>query len=491
MGLTYVESTTTHLFSPHLHTGVLPQQKLATSGFTGDMSSPAAAATTPGAGNIKAPILHEILGPLLPALLAASVSATPAETVLPLLSPILRQRVQLLSTNDSEPWIDLLCYDKANVPRLREIAQSDRLELHPVSGEVEVDWDYDAEIRYRRVDEETLQALVVLRDMGLSFQLIYCTGDPVNGEGWRIGEVGVVAKPSPFSSFGGVSTIAEAERQFVEKKQQKERTATIAAAVAPAVTSGLSSSSRHLAVGGGPDMDEDDDDDYWAQYDATPSRTPAMPRSPAPQQQTSNGFGGSSTGLEEDYYSQYDTVQPTMDNYDPDEDANPSSANVNGNGNSNGSNMVSVEQEVVPAPPLGLARPVETGTTAKVYVNGNDASEAAESNETQGSWTLAEPVAQSPSPPAARNGGAVADLVHPHPRPASAASSRASVERLEAAAEKRDQSEFGVKQHVSRSIKSLYMLSRASGIDRQEFERLVRTELDMLGLMDEGDDMDG
>lgn len=451
--------------------------------------------------NIKAPALHGILGPLLPALLAASVSAKPAETVLPLLSPILRQRVQLLSTNDSEPWIDLLCYDKANVPRLREIAQSDRLELHPVSGEVEVDWDYDAEIQYRRVDEETLQALVVLRDMGLSFQLVYCTGDPVNGEGWRVGEVSVVAKPSPFSSFGGVSTIAEAERQFVEKKQQKERTATAVAAPAvapPATTSGLSSSSRYLAVGGGPDMDEDDDDDYWAQYDATPSRTPAMPRSPAPQQ-TSNGYGGTSTGLEEDYYSQYDTVQPAMDNYDPDEDANPSSASANGNGN--GNSILSVEQEVVaPAPPLGLSRPVETNTTTSVYgnVNGSEAAataaalEAVESNETQGSWTLAEPVAQSPSPspPApARNGSVVADLVHPLPRPASAASSRASVERLEAAAEKRDQSEFGVKQHVSRSIKSLYMLSRASGIDRQEFERLVRTELDMLGLMD--DDMDG
>lgn len=52
-------------------------------------------------------------------------------------------------------------------------------------------------------------------------------------------------------------------------------------------------------------------------------------------------------------------------------------------------------------------------------------------------------------------------------------------------AEKRDQGEFGVKQHVSRSVKSLYMLARASGIDRQEFERLVRTELDMLGLMEE------
>ncbi|KAI8962724.1 hypothetical protein F5Y11DRAFT_322034 [Daldinia sp. FL1419] len=380
------------------------------------------------ASTIKQPDVQQVLGPVLPSLPAAALSAQPAENVLPLLSPILRQRVQLLaSASSSDPWIRLLCYDPGNVPKLTEIAQGERLEPHPVSGEVEVDWEYDTEIRYRRVDEETLQALVVLKDLGLAFRLVYCVGDPVGGDGWKVGEVNIAEKPSPFSSFGGVSSISEAERQYSESKSK------------PAQSNGFANG--HSA----PPMDDDeDDDDYWARYDATPARTPAIKRSPAPQ--TTRGVN---TTAEEDYYAQYDDVQPAMDNHDPDEEAN---------------------YEV--APPLGLsARPS----------NGSDEEEV-EINETQGAWTLA-PRPKSPS--SHSRSGDDPSIVHPYPRPASSTGSNASIEKLEAAAAKQEQNDFGVKQHVSRSIKSLFMLSRASGIDREEFERLVKTELDMLGLMEE------
>ncbi|KAI1412639.1 hypothetical protein F5Y13DRAFT_163142 [Hypoxylon sp. FL1857] len=382
--------------------------------------------------NIQQPDVQQVLGHVLPSLPAAALSTEPAENILPLLSPILRQRVQLLSSSSSEPWIRLLCYDTSKVPKLTEIAKSDRLEPHPVSGEVEIDWDYDSEIRYRRVDEETLQALVVLKDLNLTFRLVYCVGDPV-GDGWKVGEVSVVDQPSPFSSFGGVSSIAEAERQFRESKSK----ATL--------SNGVTNSRTAPAL----DDDEDDDDDYWARYDATPARTPAIKRSPAPQ--TTHG---ANTTAEEDYYAQYDDVQPAMDNHDPDEEAN-----------------------LDIAPPLGLGtRP------GQPMVNGSDEEEV-ELNETQGAWTLAR-APRSPSTHSRRSGDDP-NLVHPHPRPASSAGSNASVEKLEAAAAKQEQNDFGVKQHVSRSIKSLFMLSRASGIDREEFERLVKTELDMLGLMEE------
>ncbi|KAI0148157.1 hypothetical protein F4776DRAFT_301949 [Hypoxylon sp. NC0597] len=381
--------------------------------------------------NIQQPDVQQVLGHVLPSLPAAALSTEPAENVLPLLSPILRQRVQLLSSSSSEPWIRLLCYDTSKVPKLTEVAKSDRLEPHPVSGEVEIDWDYDSEIRYRRVDEETLQALVVLKDLGLTFRLVYCVGDPV-GDGWKVGEVSVADQSSPFSSFGGVSSIVEAERQFRESKSKATQ------------SNGITSSRA------APFMDEeDDDDDYWARYDATPARTPAIKRSPAPQ----SAHGVSATA-EDDYYAQYDDVQPAMDNHDPDEEAN-----------------------LDIAPPLGLGtRP------GQPVVNGSDEEEV-ELNETQGAWTLAR-APRSPSTHSRRSGDDP-NLVHPHPRPASSAGSNASVEKLEAAAAKQEQSDFGVKQHVSRSIKSLYMLSRASGIDREEFERLVKTELDMLGLMEE------
>ena len=433
------------------------------------------------AAEIRAPNLHETLGPLLPALPAASVSPTPAEAILPLLSPILRQRVQLLSSSDTDSWLDYLCYDKASVPRLREVARGDRLELHPVSGEVEVDWDYDAETRYRRLDEETLQALVALRDMGLSFRLVYCTGGE-DGDAWKVGEVTVTEKASPFASFGGAVTIAEAERRFAEEQRSKAAPPVSAPPVsAPTNGYSYSSSRNYLTV----EDEEDDDDDYWARYDATPSRTPAMPRSPAPQSTTANGNGHgplAAAAEEDDYYAQYDQVQPAMDNYDPDEDANKE-----------------VEKAVIaeaPPPPLGLARPEGTDAPSSLLSNGNGEAAGNEANgTTQASWTVAEPTPQHAHAPSFSlpsdanvnppNGNSEPEIVHPHPRPPSSASSRASVERLEAAAEKRDQSEFGVKQHVSRSVKSLYMLARASGIDRQEFERLVRTELDMLGLMEE------
>jgi hypothetical protein len=321
---------------------------------------------------------------------------------------------------------------------LTEIAQGERLEPHPVSGEVEIDWDYDAETRYRRLDDETLQALVALKDLELAFRLLYCTSDG-EGDGWKVGEVSVTETPSPFSTFGGVSTIDEAERQFKESKQPK--------AVPVSTANGFLTAQNAQATN---QEDDDDDDDYWARYDATPgTKTPATKRSPAPQttQQTWNA------STDEDYYAQYDDVQPVMDNHDPDEDVNADLS-----------------------PPLGLA-----SRATNTRQNGNSDIEA-EENGTQGSWMLTEPP-RSSSPHSRSDNNP--NLVHPYPRPASSAGSNASVEKLEAAAARQEQSDFGVKQHVSRSIKSLFMLSRAQGIDREEFERMVKTELDMLGLMED------
>ncbi|KAI0195941.1 hypothetical protein F4808DRAFT_324345 [Astrocystis sublimbata] len=390
----------------------------------------------------KSPNIQETLGPLIPSLRAAAVSLQPSESVLPLLTPILRQRVQLLSfSSTNDPWIRLLCYDTSKVPKLTEIAQGERLEPHPVSGEIEIDWDYDVETRFRRIDEETLQAFIVLKELELGFRLVYCTVDE-GVEGWLVGEVTVPDTSSPFSSFGGVSTISEAEAQFRESKRPK---------VAPiSVTNELL---KPQNVQGTGLEDEDDDDDYWARYDATPgTKTPATKRSPAPQMTHSWNANASNDA---DYYAQYDDVQPAMDNHDPDEEVN-----------------------VDVSPPLGLAPMSKaTNTTQGETSEGEQAQ-----NGINGSWTLADPPISS-SPPSG-NGD---HLLHPLPRPASrsSAGSNASVERLEAAAARQEQNDFGVKQHVSRSIKSLFMLSRASGIDRDEFERLVKTELDMLGLMED------
>lgn len=391
---------------------------------------------------ITTPNFRDLLTPLLPALPAASLSSQPAPAILPLLSPILRQRVQLFAATSSEPWLKHLTYDKDKEARLSEVARGDRLEPHPVSGEVEIDWDYDSQTQYKRLDEETMQAFVVLEDFGLFFRLVYCVNDEAGGgDGWRVGEISVPDKSNPFASFNGYPSIQEAETEFVEKNSKL----SVSAPRTPAFI-------NHAAP-----QEEDDDDDYWARYDATPARTPQVQRSPAPAsgqhtQATQILPDNHSSQEDDDYYAQYDIVQPAMDNHDPDE-------------------AQAVEQFAAP-PPLGLQYP-----SKPAKVSGS----SGEANETNGAWTLA------PTPSARSQEEEERTAALAHPRPESSASSNGSntVLKLEEQAGRQEQSEFGVKQHVSRSIRSLFLLSRAAGIDREEFERMVKTELDVLGMVEQ------
>lgn len=399
------------------------------------------------ASTARKPDLRELLTPVLPSLPAAAMSSQPAPGILRLLSPILRQRVQLLTSSGNDPWLRLLTYDKAKETRLAEVAISDRLEPHPVSGEVEVDWDYDVQTQYKRLDEETLQAFVVLEDFELLFRLVYCVNDEAGGgDGWRVGEVSVPDRSNPFASFAGYSTIEEAENSFAAKTSSTEGPSLHV----PTTTN--EAAPQH-------DEEQDDDDDYWAQYDATPGGpTPQVQRSPAPptsQQPQSDANRQSISEQDDAYYAQYDSVQPAMDNHDPDEA--PAAA-----------------QFTTPSapPPLGLQYPAAADAARATDGSCDDINNG-------GSWTLA------PSPGGARSLDDEERIAHP--RPASSASSSGSntVLRLEKQAGRQEQSEFGVKQHVSRSIRSLFQLSRAAGIDRDEFERMVKTELDVLGMVEQ------
>lgn len=387
--------------------------------------------------SVPAPAVATLLSPLLPTLPTAAVSTQPAPPILPLLAPVLRQRVQVFSSGSKEPWLRLLCYDPANVAKLTDIVQGGSLEPHPISGEVEVDWDYDSQIRFRRLDKETLQALIVVPSLQLGFQLVYCVGDQ-EGDGWKVGEVLPVDETSPFESFEGQDSVAAADQHFKDANAPK---------AAPAVNDAPKTNGTMYL--GDPVEEDDDDDDYWAQYDATPAQTPsaqtpAAKRSPAPQSlQASNPAGGST---EDAYFAQYDDVQPAMDNHDPDEEHNLEGM----------------------APPSGLNHAAD----AKPTLGSPGQTEV---SETTGAWTLADAQAAE-------------GLVHPRPA-SSASSSKGSeaVAKLEESAERQGQSEFGVKQHVSRSIRSLFLLSRSAGIDRAEFESMVRSELDVLGMI-EGED---
>ncbi|KAK4165705.1 hypothetical protein QBC43DRAFT_27269 [Cladorrhinum sp. PSN259] len=392
---------------------------------------------------ITPPDVRSIVTPVLSSLPGAAVSTKPATNVLPLLAPILRQRVQFLSEASQEPWIRLLTYDTAKVASLTSIAQSGVFDPHPVSGEIEMDWDYNVDVKYKRLDQETLQTLVVLGEMDLFVRLLYCAGDEEGGgDGWRVSEVGVASDPSPLASFGGFSDLHDAEKAFQTSKLVGAKQPSVNVARAPSA-----------AV----EVEDDDDDDYWARYDATPARTPANQPSPAPQSmaKTEQPRIARSQSAEDAYYSQYDSIQPAMDPHDPDEE---------------------IEHVNIP-PPLGMG----------IAPGSHESADQSNFNETTGGWTLTD----APKSPSSRSTRSQEDEERDknllHPRPASSASSNGSrmVAKLEETAEKREQSEFGVKQHISRSIRSLYMLSRASGIDREEFERMVRTELDVLGMAED------
>jgi hypothetical protein len=424
--------------------------------------------------NIAHPDIGAVVAPVLSALPGAAASTEPATTVLPSLSPILRQRVQLLSSASTEPCIRLLTYDPAKVPQLTKIAQSGSLDPHPVSGEVEVDWDYDVETKFKRLDQETLQAMVVLKELNLFFRLVYCTGDPDGGgDGWRVGEVGV-ADSSTLPSFGDSSNIQQAEKEF-----QASKTASNSRPVADGSLAATSTKGTWSAQA--PADDNDDDDDYWARYDATPSRTPAVQRSPAPrapaQPSGASIQRSQSADAEDAYFAQYDSVQPAMDNHDPDEEAA----------------MIEHAEHTEPLPPLGLSKPQPTHT----QINGATTRSTTNQSDPTNGPILAQPVpikpdsvrSSAPSNGSQEESSSSWVLAPPQPhRPGSSASSSngsQTVARLEGAAETRQQAEFGVKQHIARSIRSLFLLSRASGIDREEFERMVRMELDVLGMVEE------
>ncbi|KIM97664.1 hypothetical protein OIDMADRAFT_167688 [Oidiodendron maius Zn] len=380
------------------------------------------------------PSLEQLLVPLLATLPSAAVSPQPPAVLLPLLSPILRQRVQLLSSADGDPWLPLLCYDAAKVPGLVKVAKDESLEPHPVSGEVEVDWEAQVETKYRRLDEETLQALVTLQDLGLSVKLVWCVNDEAGGgDGWKIGEVGVTDKTN---TPWGEPSILTAESAF--------RTLT---AEEPITHLNANSISLHT-----PAEDEDEDDDYWAQYDKTPGHTPAPKASPAPAARLDSAD-------EDSYYAQYATVQPAMDNHDPDE------AKQNGDVETSlGRDEITreLQSSLSPQNP-DFGEPQAPWSEDPHYING------------------------------IHNGngnGEANGLAHPRPSSSQSSSGSDTVARLEKRAAQnsaRDQSEIGIKQHISSSMKSLYRLAKVGGIDRDEFERLIRTELECLALMDEDD----
>jgi hypothetical protein len=170
------------------------------------------------------------------------------------------------------------------------------------------------------------------------------------------------------------------------------------------------------------------------------------------------------TQSELDYFARYAAeVQPALDAHDPDEE-NPAAGESTLNGNA-----------------LSYTRKpqFEPLETSNLGPNGYDSSmpPSYPSNDAEGQNGV-EHIETVPQP------GQIDFSALNHPRPSSSASTN-SVERLERKAENYSQAEIAIKQHISTDIKSLFRLAKASGIDREEFERIVKRELDVLPLLEQ------
>jgi len=317
--------------------------------------------TTTDTMAIPSPNLRETIYPVLASLPHAASSTEPLEACFHVLDLPVRNRVRTMSSSSRDPWIRWLSYADLSSPihaRLRRIAKSSALELHPVSGEIEIDWASreNVLVRFRRRDVETLEAMVVLREVdGLWLKLVWVEDDwetavHRNGEGrgWRVREVGaasggdIPAVKEVLEDFGGCVSIAEAEEKFASSPapaatQTNGAHPTITIPIVQGPTSGTKVTVENLEDA----AESSDDDAYWARYDTTPgSRTPltgnARHRSPAAPRSVpvniASAFAGTNTTSsrekeeeEEDddedaYFAQYDDVQPAMDHYDAEEE---------------------------------------------------------------------------------------------------------------------------------------------------------------------------
>ncbi|KAL8780354.1 MAG: hypothetical protein Q9213_006498 [Squamulea squamosa] len=385
--------------------------------------------------SIPPPAPQTLLPPLLACLPTTFASTRPPPALLPLLSPILRQRVHLLSDSASSPsdsWLSKLSWDRTKAEGLTSVVESEAFELHPVSNEIEFD---DVEtVGYRRLDEETLRSRIDIRDLGLTIIYVWCVGDTEGGgDGWRVAEV------LPLESKESIPTTW---KQSIEEAdgactQTTPSTATTANKAASIISNGIHST----AVIDGAE----DDDDYWAQYDNAPSSTPGPEIPPGPKQTPKARHGRTMSDAE--YFSQYSHIQPDMDNDDPSTDRN-----AIGESSLHGDTIASTTSCVAPQ---SIPQPSSNGT----FTQGDEIS--------------------APQP---------SHIATERPRTSSNASSPI-VEKLEGSAVMQSQTELAVRQHIASTMKSLYRLARSTGMELADFEKEIQTEVEMLAFeegMEEG-----
>ncbi|KAL8665307.1 MAG: hypothetical protein Q9202_002358 [Teloschistes flavicans] len=398
------------------------------------------------------PAPHDLLPPLLACLPTAFASTRPPPALLPLLSPILRQRVQLLSdasSSSSTTWLTKLSWDPAKAEQLGSIVEGGPFELHPVSNEIEFG---DAEIvGYRRLDEETLQSRLDIEDLGLTVIYLWCQTDGAGGgDGWRVTELLPLDQEKKGTTNVWSISIEEAHKAWTRKQVSSPKPNGIP----PPPINGTQPDPV-----ASEENDGDTDDDYWAQYDNAPTSTPGPQPSPGPPpSQPPSSKTHARTTSEAEYFSRYSAVQPEMDNDDPSTDRN-----MIGESSLNGNALTSplpTNHDTLPAPPIAnhLIPPAVDKSIP----------------------------APQPQPLPPQN-TTTADPRRPTTTSTSSSSTRSSalIDKLEDSAMQQSRTELAVRQHVASTLKSLWRLARGTGMEIGEFGALVGREVEVLGVEEE------
>lgn len=380
---------------------------------------------------IPSPDLLDLLPPLLAHLPLGYSSPKPPPSLLPLLSPILRSRLQLLEGTE-ESWLALLTWSATNSDGGSLVDHLKQQDLNPhYSGEVEIG-DYDL-LGIKRVDPEMLEARAVLHERRLLVRFVWVPSDAKDEtEGWKVLETEVLHGEGYDEGDEGnwFSTVEGAEAAFSKAVQECQKDQTEAAVTK---ISKLSVSE--------PEKDEDDDADYWARYDCGGSE------SPDPSEMMGNGPS------EDDYYSRYGQVESQIGPGTDEPEVPRFETFVPG---------FEKTKQPIPQYSLSFHSNMVSGLGYGGLTAYSSSSQSASDSSTPPTAESLPQAQAAEKTPVARS------------RKQSDASESASSIA----------SETGIKQHISTSIKSLYRLARSGGIDNEEFQRLVKVELGLLSMMD-------
>lgn len=367
---------------------------------------------------------------------------------------MLRQRANFLVAGNAseEGWIRLLNWNPERAAKLRPVVDELELEPHPVSGEIELD-DVES-IKFRRLDDETLQSRLDAAQFNLAPIYVWCESDEHGGTGpgWKLTELRALEDVEDGTAWH--NSVAEAN------DAANTHSIAVPSVAAP---------EQQTAQAQADDEDNDSDDDgYWAAYDQTPgpskNPSPKPPTNAAAPETTSSNRDRSRSELE--YFARYGAeVQPALDAHDPDED-HPELGQSTLNGTT---------QRALSTQPQQPSNPQEDTRSAwekalHPYARAADAHDSAFATSTDLPSTH--------------------DLDITAPRPISPTTSHSSVEHLESrAAEMSEQRttshvENAVRQHIATEVKSLWRLANGAGLDREEFERVIALEVQCIGMMD-------